>query len=58
MPPGTPQPGSVSLQTWLPGAEYYEEVVRRNNTPGAKWALVTLTEADEPDGQGAIPVNI
>ena len=50
--------GSVSLQTWLPGQEHYEEVVRRNNVPGKKWALVTLTEDDEIDGEGAIPVNL
>ncbi len=50
--------GSVSLQTWLPGAPYYDEVVRRNNVPGQRWALVTLTESDSPDDQGAIPVNI
>lgn len=50
--------GSVSLQTWLPGQEHYEEVVRRNNVPGTRFALVTLGEDDEPDDQGAIPVSV
>lgn len=52
------QEGSVSLQTWLPGQEHYDEVVRRNNDPDAKWALVTLNESDEPDDRGAIPVSL
>jgi hypothetical protein len=50
--------GSVSLQTWLPGAPYYDEVVRRNNVPGVMWALVTLTDTEEVDDQGAIPISI
>jgi len=50
--------GSVSIQGWLPGQAYYEEVVRRNNDPDAKWALVTLDENDEPDGQDLIPVSL
>lgn len=50
--------GSVSLQTWLPAWEYYEEVVRRGNIPGTRWALVTLGEDDEADGQDLIPVTI
>lgn len=52
------QEGSVSLQTWLPGQEHYEEVVRRNNVPGVRWALITLDDNDEPDDQGAIPVSL
>ncbi len=50
--------GSVSLQTWLPGQEHYDEVITRNNVPGTRWALVTLDENDEPDDRGAIPVSV
>lgn len=50
--------GSVSLQTWLSSTEYYEEVVRRNNVPGQKWALISLDENNEDDGQGAIPIAL
>ncbi len=57
-PPGGPQEGNVSLQTWLPDMRYYEEVVRRNNVPGTRWALVTLDENDEPTGDGAILVSL
>lgn len=46
------------VQTWLPGHAHYQEVVRRNNDPSARWALVTLDENDEPDDQGAIPVSL
>jgi len=55
---GTPDEGNVSVQTWVPGQAYYDEVVRRNNEPGTRWALVTLTDDDEVDDQGAIPVNL
>lgn len=57
-PPGSPSEGNVSVQTWVPGAAYYDEVVRRNNNPAARWALVTLTNDDDVDDQGAIPVNL
>jgi len=57
-PPGAPQPGNVSLQTWLPGQEHYDEVVRRNSDPSARWALVTLGPDDEPDDQGSILVTL
>jgi hypothetical protein len=55
--PGGPQEGNVSLQTWLPGAAYWDEVVRRANA-GARWALISLDENDEDDGQGALPVTL
>lgn len=50
--------GSVSLQTYLPGMLHYEEVVRRNNNPATRWALVTLGDDDEPDDRGAILVTL
>lgn len=56
--PGGPEGGNVSVQTWVPDMRYYDEVVRRNNVPGKKWALVTLTGDDEIDNEGAIPVNL
>lgn len=57
-PTGKLQEGNVSVQTWVPDMRYYEEVVKRNNVPGTKWALVTLTDDDEIDNKGAIIVNL
>jgi hypothetical protein len=54
---GNLEVGNVSLQTWVPSMPYYDEVVRRNNE-GARWALVSLTDKDEDDGQGMIPVHL
>lgn len=58
LPSGTISEGSVSVQTYVPSFEHYEEVVRRNNNPATRWALVTLGDDDEPDDQGAILVTL
>lgn len=58
VPVGQLQEGNVSVQTWVPDMRYYDEVVRRNGVPGVRWALVTLTEDDQVDDQGALPVHL
>ena len=45
------------IQTWVVGESAYRSVVRRN-TPTSRWALVTLDEQGNIDGEPVIPCRL